>query len=136
MQRSGDAHGDCLIGCPLPNSSIEQCRVVVIVTGYTLIVTSQYVVIFRFATNVLAKFVDTTCIFNDAGGAVRAVGGAVKQFRAMETYKKNKKIIAYHACFCSSAMLTSKIIITEIIENHSDISGCSKSCNDYISSGS
>jgi len=37
---------------------------VVIVTGYTLFVTSQYDVIFRLATNVLAKFVDTTtCIF-------------------------------------------------------------------------
>jgi len=33
VQRSGDARGDCLIGCPLPNSSIEQWRMVVIVTG-------------------------------------------------------------------------------------------------------
>jgi len=32
-------------------------------------------------------------------------------------------------------MLTSKII-TEIIENHSEFSGCSKSCNDYVSSRS
>jgi len=43
---------------------------VVIVTGYTLFVTSQYDVIFKFATNVLAKFVDATCIFSDAGAAV------------------------------------------------------------------
>jgi len=35
--------------CPLPNSSIEQWRMVVIVTGYTLFVTSQYDVIFTFA---------------------------------------------------------------------------------------
>jgi len=42
----------------------------VIVTGYTLFVTSQYDVIFTFETNVLAKFVDTTCIFKDAGAAV------------------------------------------------------------------
>jgi len=42
----------------------------VIVTGYTLFVTSQCDVIFRFATNVLAKFVDTTCIFSRAGAAV------------------------------------------------------------------
>jgi len=69
--RSGDARGDCLIGCPLQNSSIEQWRMVVIVTGYTLFLTSQYDVIFRFATNVMAKFVDTTCIFSDAGEAVR-----------------------------------------------------------------
>jgi len=54
---------------PLPNSNIEQWRVV-IVTGYTLFVTSQYDVIFKFVTSVLAKFVDTTCIFSDAGEAV------------------------------------------------------------------
>jgi len=44
--RSG-AH---LIGCPLPNSSIEQWRMVVIVTGHTLSVTSQCDVIFTFAS--------------------------------------------------------------------------------------
>jgi len=30
VQRSGDARGDCLIGRPLPNSSIEQWCMVVI----------------------------------------------------------------------------------------------------------
>ena len=70
MQRSSDARGDCLIGCPLLNSSIEQWRMLVIVTRYTLFVTSQYDVIFKFVTNVVAKFVDTTCIFSDAGEAV------------------------------------------------------------------
>jgi len=65
MQRSGDARGDYLIGCPLPNSSIERWRMVVISTGYTLFVTSQYDVILTFANNVLAKFVDTTCILRD-----------------------------------------------------------------------
>jgi len=43
---------------------------VVIVTGYTLFVTSQYYIIFPFANTVLAKFVDTTCVFRDAGAAV------------------------------------------------------------------
>jgi len=43
---------------------------VVIGTGYTLFVTSQRDVIFRFATNVLEKFVDITCIFSGAGAAV------------------------------------------------------------------
>jgi len=43
---------------------------VVIVTGYTPFVTSYCDVIFRFASNVLAKFVDTTCMFSDAGAAV------------------------------------------------------------------
>jgi len=34
------------IACPLPNSSIEQWRMVVVVTRYTLFVTSQHDVIF------------------------------------------------------------------------------------------
>jgi len=52
VQRSGDARGDCVIGCPYQSlilSSGEYSR---------LFVTSQYDVIFKFATNVLAKFVD------------------------------------------------------------------------------
>ena len=48
VARSGDALGDCLIGCPLINSCTEQWRMAVIVTGYTLFVTSQYVAIFTF----------------------------------------------------------------------------------------
>jgi len=44
--------------------------VVVIVTEYTLFVTSQYEVMPSLQTKVLAKFVDTTCIFRDAGAAV------------------------------------------------------------------
>jgi len=60
---------------------------VIIVTGYTLFATSQYDVIFRFATKFLGKFVDAKCIFSDAGAAA---GGAVKQFRAMETYQTQK----------------------------------------------
>jgi len=43
---------------------------VVLVTRYTLFVRSQYDVIFRFETNGLAKFVDTKCVFRDAGAAV------------------------------------------------------------------
>ena len=49
VQRSGDARGDCLIGCPLPNSSIQQWRMVVILIRFTMFVTSQYDVIFTFA---------------------------------------------------------------------------------------
>jgi len=89
VQWSDDARGDCLIGCPLPKPNIEPWRMMVIVTGYTLFVTSQYDVIFRFATNSLAKFVDTTCAFRDAGAAV-GQRGAVKQLRAIGTYKKQK----------------------------------------------
>ena len=40
VQRSGDVRGDCLIVCPPPKSSVEQQRMVVIVTGYTLFATS------------------------------------------------------------------------------------------------
>jgi len=52
VQRSSDARGDCLIGCPLPNSSIVHWR---IDGGHcywihsTLFVTSQHDVIFTFA---------------------------------------------------------------------------------------
>jgi len=71
---------------------------VVIITGYTLLlVTSQYDVIFRFATNVLAKFVDTTCVFRDTGAGV-GQGGAIKQLWAIETYKKQKN--RYQLCLC------------------------------------
>jgi len=35
--------------------------------------------------------------------------GAVKELRAMEIYK-NKKIVTNYVCFCSSTMLTTKII--------------------------
>jgi len=52
----------CLIVCPLPNPSIEQWRMVVIVTGYTLFVTSQYDEISMFLSQRLATHVDTTCI--------------------------------------------------------------------------
>jgi len=38
-------------------------------------VTSQYDVKFRFATNVLVKFVDATCIYSDAGAAPDLDGG-------------------------------------------------------------
>jgi len=48
VQGSADARGDCLIVCPLPNSSIEQWRTVVIVAGYKLFVTSQHDIIFMF----------------------------------------------------------------------------------------
>jgi len=41
-----------------------------LVTGFTLFVTSQYDFTFTVQTNVLAKFVDTTRIFRDAGAAV------------------------------------------------------------------
>jgi len=65
VQRSGDARGDCLIDW-MPPYQILVLSSVAIVTGYTLFVTSYS----RLRTNVLMKFVDTTCIFRDAGAAV------------------------------------------------------------------
>jgi len=81
---------------PLANSSIEQWRIVVIVIGYTLFVTSQHDVIFTFANQ-----------------------------RGQWKLKKNKKIITKWVCFCSSTMLTNK---AEIIETHSEFSGCPNNC--------
>jgi len=40
---------------PLPNPSIEQERMAVMVTGYTLFVTSQFDVIFTFANQRFGK---------------------------------------------------------------------------------
>jgi len=37
------------LDAPLPNSSIEQWRMVIIITVYTLFVTSQYDVMYKFA---------------------------------------------------------------------------------------
>jgi len=48
VQKSGDARGNCLIVSRLPNSSVEQWRIVVIVAGYTLFVTSNYDATFTF----------------------------------------------------------------------------------------
>ena len=49
----------------------------------------------RFQANVLAKFLDTTtCIFSDAGEASGQGGGAAKQLRAMESYKKQKESLS------------------------------------------
>jgi len=45
--------------------------------------------------------------------------GAVKELRAMEPYKKRKFV----SNFCSATMLSS-IIITEIMENHSEFFEC------------
>jgi len=57
--------------------------------------------------------------------------GVVKELRAMQAYKK-QKIVTNYVCFCSATMLTSRLI-TEIIENHSEVSGCANSCNKFVS---
>jgi len=79
----------------------------------------------RLQTNVLAKFVDITCIFRDAGAAV----GQGEQWNSWGQWNliKNKKIVTSYVCFCSSTSLTSKII-TKIIENHRKFSGCPNIC--------
>jgi len=96
MQRSGDARGDCLIGCPLPSSSIEQWPMVVIATGYKLFVRSQ------------SRHIQVRKIHVQGRRSSGRAGGAVIELRAMETYEKQKN--RYQLCFffCSSKMLTSK----------------------------
>jgi len=98
---------------------------------YTLYVTSQYDVIFTFASQ---RF-DEACWHNmhiqERRNSGRA-GGVVTELRAMETYKKQKNR-SQSVCFCSSTMLTSKII-TEIIENHSEFAGFRNSWNKFVSS--
>jgi len=49
VPRSGNARSVCPLYAPVQNCSIEQWRMVVIVIGYTLCVTSQYDVLFTFA---------------------------------------------------------------------------------------
>jgi len=56
---------------------------VIIVTGDTLFVRSQYDIIFRFATKVLGKFVDPTCMFSDARAAV----GLEEQYNSSGQWK-------------------------------------------------
>jgi len=49
VQRPGDTRATAWLDAPLPNSSVEQWRIAVIVTGYTLFVTSHHDIIFTFA---------------------------------------------------------------------------------------
>jgi len=59
---------------------------------------------------------------------------AVKELMAVETYKKQKKVTEY-ICLCSATKLASEIL-TEIIENLSEFSGCANSYNKFVSSRS
>ena len=57
--------------------------------------------------------------------------GAVKQLRTMETYKK---IVT--SCVCSVHQQCWPQKYLEIIEKHSEFSGCPNSCNKFVSSRS
>jgi len=62
----------------------------------------------RFQTNVLKKFVDTTCIFRDAGAAIGQ--GSNNGVKGNGNFSKTIKQ-RYKLClFLLSTMLTSKII--------------------------
>jgi len=76
---------------PLPNSSIEQWRkpMVVILPNIRCLWRHDMTSNSRLQTNVLVKFVDTTCILRDVGAAVGQRSS--KMLRTMETYKKQKK---------------------------------------------
>jgi len=119
------------LDAPLLNSSIEW-RLVVIVTGYMLFVTSQHDVILRFTTNVLAQHAYLGTVEQQwAEGAVKQRGDKWKliKHRQWKTYKTQKNFTNY-VCLCSSTMLTSKI--TEIMENNSKFSAHLKSCNKFV----
>ena len=60
----------------------------------------------RLQINILAKVIDTTCIFMDAEAV--AGGGSSKRVEGNGNLK-NKKIVTNYVCFCSSTMLTTKI---------------------------
>ena len=113
---------------PLPNSNIKQWRMVVIATGYALFVTSQYDVIFTFANQRFGE----VCWHNMHIQGRRSSSNGVE---GNGNIKKNKKIATNYVCFCWSTMVTSNII-TEIIENHSEFSGCTNSYNKFVSSRS
>ena len=72
--------GYAWLDAPFPNSSIEQWRIVVIVIGYTLFVTSQYDFIFTFANQCFGE----VCWYNMHIQGRRSS----KRVRTMETYKK------------------------------------------------
>ena len=63
---------------------------------------------------------------SNAGTAV--VMGEIKELRPMETFKSKKNYQSY-ACFCSAAIMLTSKIITEIVENHSEFSVWTNSCN-------
>jgi len=67
----------------------------------------------------------------DAGAAAAQESGK----RVEEGDGNLHKLVANYDFFCSATMLTTKMI-SEITENHSEISGCANSCNQFISSRS
>ena len=94
------------LDAPLPNSSIEQWRMVVIVTGISCLWRHNMTSYSHLQTNVLAKFVDTICIFREAGAAVGK--GRSKTVEGNGILLKTKKIVTKCVSFCWSSMLTSK----------------------------
>jgi len=109
-----------LLDAPLRNSIIEQWRMVVLLLDIRCLWRHNMTSYSRLQNNVLAKFVDTTtCIFRDPGVAVgQGGGGAVKEFRAMETYKQQKN--RYQLClflFINNVDLKNITEIMKIILN-------------------
>ena len=65
-------------------------------------------------------------------GAVEWQGGSVKELRAMETYKKQKN--RYQLRLFLLINNGNLKILPEIMENHSEFSGCVNNCNKLVSS--
>ena len=76
------------LDAPLPSSSIEQWRMVVIVIGYTLFVTSQYDVSFTFANHCFGEVCWHSMHIKGAGAAVgmqsRRHGGLAPQTKLQD----------------------------------------------------
>jgi len=90
----------------------------------------SYPPFFRFEHFLRLRFIvfDYKATSSDAG---TAAGGAVKELRAMQTYKTQKHRYEY-SCLCSATIWTSKII-PEIVENRSEVPGCANSGNEFVS---
>ena len=66
-----------------------------------------------------------------AQGRLNSGRGSSKRVEGNANLQK-QKIVTNCACFCSATMLTSRLI-SEIIANHSEVSGCANSCNNFVS---
>jgi len=97
VQKTGDARGDCLIVCPLRNFSIEQLRMVVIATGYTLFVTSYS----RLQTNVLARFVITYTMHMTT---LRNVSSQLRKHQAARMSRRAEKVHGWDGRYSGSTI--------------------------------
>jgi len=88
----------------------------------------------RLQTNVLAKFVDTTCISRDAGVAVGQESN--KNVESNENIKTKKSVTQLCLFLFINNVDLKNTDRNYPIENHSELSGSPNSCCKFISSRS